>query len=71
MYLMHPQVELDPLLLILTLATLVIGFFTCSLLDRLRSTRSAPTCYAKRAGVGMSVDRKTSVAIDQAVAPKY
>ena len=41
MHMLAPQVELDFILLILTLATLAIGFITCSLLDRLRSSRSA------------------------------
>ena len=41
MHMPAPQVELDLILLFLTLATLAIGFLTCSLLDRLHSLRSA------------------------------
>jgi len=49
MHMLAPQVELDLILLLLTLATLAIGFLTCSLLDRLHASRSAlRSCEAHR-----------------------
>ena len=49
MHLLPPQVELDSNLLILTLATLAIGYLDCSLLDRLQSTRSPRTLRERAA----------------------
>jgi hypothetical protein len=57
MHLLPPQVELDSNLLILTLATLAIGYLDCSLLDRLQSTRSPRTlARARRCASATEVD---------------